>query len=31
MQGFDTKFNLELVKTKKFGNGNILLYYRPKQ
>ena len=31
MQGLDTKFNLELVKAKKFGNGNILLYYRPKQ
>lgn len=31
MDGLDSKLNLGLFKTKKFGNGNVLLYYRPKQ
>lgn len=28
-KGIDSKLNLELVKTRQFNSGNVLLYYRP--
>jgi dihydrofolate reductase len=28
-KGLDSKLNLELVKTRKFNSGNVLLYYKP--
>lgn len=29
--GINSKINLELIKTKTFKNGNVLLYYQPKE